>query len=1737
MIKRKFYTSKAISYLLCICMVLGLLISFPSSSLALDIQSVSSSMILSDISGHWAETHISSWYESGLISGFPDETFKPNNAITRAEFMVLVNRAYGLSEKASINFSDTSDGDWFQDDVAIAVKAGYLVGYGDGTVRPLNNISRQEAAAIIYRLLKLQEHRSNILIEKYLDYGNISPWSREAVNAIVAEGYMVGNTDGTFGPVNKITRAETIVTLSRATGEIYKKAGIYSEIKTITGNATINTQGITLENVVIEGNLYLTPGIGKGEVLLRNVKVKGVVFVDGGGEDLVVFEDCEIENIVGSITPVILTSSGPLPPSGGSWPGGSGGIVLPITKYSLILIGDNISSSPLSGAIAENTTVTVTLAPLEGKDVNIFTVNGLDRKSQLVNNKYTFTINENTTIQVDYIDSNLPDKSVYDILFDPTGIVTGIPKEVEFTLKATEVKSEGYEKVRINVEVIQKPADSLVSLIGNYGAGPVNVIEVGYWGPESGHPLSKDYNLSYPLTATFSKAGQYTIKIELMDLNKDADILNKTVDITVLDYTLDSYFTFDDTTGTITDYHTKGVLGNLTEILDVAIPATINEIPVSIIGNDAFKSKNLTSVIIPDSVIILGETSFSDNELISAAIGDSVTTIGKSAFEYNRLLNVTIGSSVNIIDDYAFYRGGYETLSNIIIPDSVETIGKYAFYMNGLTNISIGNNVKTIGESALYGNRLTSIDLPVRLLSIGPRALMDNNLNTITIGSNVSIGDTLLRLHSSGGVGGNLFRDAYEAAGKTGGIYTGTQSGAWTKLVVKSPPVLVADTSENYAGQNLMITIPKGWSDWANGITEISVAGEIISHMPDNLQYYINPGDDAVDGLIQLYGSKINALQTPGSKDIRVKSTGYSDAVVTQDITATYFDYAIFTTQPVGPIENSGLLSTQPIVTLYDKYDNQCTYGPSSTREITLSAKTGSSWALGGTVTVKAINGVVVFSDLTATNPSGLSITDAKLMYEVIGTPNDYFYSENFTIPGATGLIAPTLIADATNYYAGNTIDIIFSSGEWSDWLSAISAVKVDENSLNYPEQYNIGNEKITLITDEIIAMQRPGTYNITIEASGYNISAVNQQITAGQIANAKFTAQPKGPSISGGLLQQQPIVTLYDKYDNPCTDGPDSSRSVNLTRAVNDSWTLSGTTSKMAINGVATFTDLTSTNPSGSQINDAKLSFTYAGPPYFIVDSEQFTIPGLGNQSAPSLTADTTDNYAGNTIEITFVDDPDWRVAVDRIILVKDGSNEIFGLDGVSLAEGKLIIDTSKISPLQERNIAGLMISISAPNYEATWVYQPITSGIVSSIEIETQPQGPAFNGTELQSTPILSLFDAYNNKCMDGPSSGVVVIAEILDSGEWTLSGITTRTASEGTVTFPNLTVSNITAADITNAKLRFTVDNTSIIVDSNVFTIPFGFTLTLEAYLEEGGIASIDGGSSSDLYLAGTAIAVTAIANQDYEFINWTVGGTEVSNQESFNYTMPAANITLRANFQPAGTLTPPTLTPDTTDNYGGETISIVFSYDNYKYASAIYALEIGGIEYINTEEQNVFSYGQSAANEYTLNLLSWNIPDLQKRGSHIITIKATGYSNAVVTQVITAARIHADECVTLTGPAQGITYESGKPIPEIKLQLKDKYGNSLIDGPDSGISLTAAIPQGYGGACTLSGTLEATTDNNGQIIFSSIVATLHESVQKDSLTLMFTGTYSLGYEITIYLTGSGPDDWIVFSVERQ
>ncbi|KRE36314.1 endo-1,4-beta-xylanase [Paenibacillus sp. Soil724D2] len=166
---------------------------------------------LTDIKGHWAEAGIQALVKAGVIDGYQDGSFRPEAAVTRAEFVSMIVRAFHLTATGGAGFSDTGS-HWAKDAIAIASALGIVVGYEDGTFGPYDNITREQMAAILARAAHLASATSGL---EYKDSGDVSAWAQGLLAALTTKGVLNGYEDGTLKPKAFSTRAEAAVIIIR----------------------------------------------------------------------------------------------------------------------------------------------------------------------------------------------------------------------------------------------------------------------------------------------------------------------------------------------------------------------------------------------------------------------------------------------------------------------------------------------------------------------------------------------------------------------------------------------------------------------------------------------------------------------------------------------------------------------------------------------------------------------------------------------------------------------------------------------------------------------------------------------------------------------------------------------------------------------------------------------------------------------------------------------------------------------------------------------------------------------------------------------------------------------------------------------------------------------------------------------------------------------------------------------------------------------------------------------------------------------------------------------------------------------------------------------------------------------------------------------------------------------------------------------------------------------------------
>ena len=230
---------------------------------------------------NWAQEYLDQLVEWSVMRGDIDGNLYADRNITRAEFVTMVDRAYGYDQVGGTPFTDVQDSSWYADDISIAYNVGYFQGTSRTTASPDDNLTREQAVLLLGRNMMLQSSAGETL--GFSDSRDFSEWSRTMVQAAADAGVVGGYPDGTFRPQNHVTRGEVAKMLVQAVGTPISEPGEH-ELGSVYGNVTISSSGVTLRNTVIAGDLYLTGGIGLGDVLLENVTVLGKIMASGAGE-------------------------------------------------------------------------------------------------------------------------------------------------------------------------------------------------------------------------------------------------------------------------------------------------------------------------------------------------------------------------------------------------------------------------------------------------------------------------------------------------------------------------------------------------------------------------------------------------------------------------------------------------------------------------------------------------------------------------------------------------------------------------------------------------------------------------------------------------------------------------------------------------------------------------------------------------------------------------------------------------------------------------------------------------------------------------------------------------------------------------------------------------------------------------------------------------------------------------------------------------------------------------------------------------------------------------------------------------------------------------------------------------------------------------------------------------------------------------------------------------------------
>ena len=170
-----------------------------------------------DISGHWAQDAIRYVVDRGLMNGVSDTTFSPNSTLTRSMLVTILHRLEGTPAASGNSFADVASDTWYTDAVSWAAANGIVTGYSDTQFAPDDSITREQLAAILYRYAayKGMDTSATADLTNFPDNGSVSTWAGDSVKWAVSFGLISGKDDGRLDPLGTATRAEVATILMR----------------------------------------------------------------------------------------------------------------------------------------------------------------------------------------------------------------------------------------------------------------------------------------------------------------------------------------------------------------------------------------------------------------------------------------------------------------------------------------------------------------------------------------------------------------------------------------------------------------------------------------------------------------------------------------------------------------------------------------------------------------------------------------------------------------------------------------------------------------------------------------------------------------------------------------------------------------------------------------------------------------------------------------------------------------------------------------------------------------------------------------------------------------------------------------------------------------------------------------------------------------------------------------------------------------------------------------------------------------------------------------------------------------------------------------------------------------------------------------------------------------------------------------------------------------------------------
>lgn len=181
---------------------------------------IGNDVVYSDVEGHWAMDAVNDMGSRLIVGGIGGGLFQPDRDMTRAEFAAIVVRALGLKPKGGATaFADVAAADWYREAIGTAYAYGLISGFEDGSFRPAERVTREQAMVIIARAMRLAglegAKASGKLLLPFGDADAVSDWAADGIASSLQAGIVTGRSETVLAPQDYVSRAEVAVMVRR----------------------------------------------------------------------------------------------------------------------------------------------------------------------------------------------------------------------------------------------------------------------------------------------------------------------------------------------------------------------------------------------------------------------------------------------------------------------------------------------------------------------------------------------------------------------------------------------------------------------------------------------------------------------------------------------------------------------------------------------------------------------------------------------------------------------------------------------------------------------------------------------------------------------------------------------------------------------------------------------------------------------------------------------------------------------------------------------------------------------------------------------------------------------------------------------------------------------------------------------------------------------------------------------------------------------------------------------------------------------------------------------------------------------------------------------------------------------------------------------------------------------------------------------------------------------------------